>query len=71
MIRNCELTGLTDHEIEIIAQIARYHRKSAPKPSHAEFAALAPDDQDWCAALPASCASPSASTAATTVGSNQ
>ena len=45
VIRNSELTGLTDHEIEVIALIARYHRKSAPKPSHHEFAALDPDDQ--------------------------
>ena len=45
VIRNSELTGLTDTEIEIIAQIARYHRKSAPKPSHAEFGRLSPDDQ--------------------------
>ena len=45
VIRNSELTGLTDTEIEIIAQIARYHRKSAPKASHAEFARLSPDDQ--------------------------
>jgi exopolyphosphatase / guanosine-5'-triphosphate,3'-diphosphate pyrophosphatase len=40
VIRQSELTGLTDAEIEIIAQIARYHRKSAPKPSHADYAAL-------------------------------
>jgi exopolyphosphatase / guanosine-5'-triphosphate,3'-diphosphate pyrophosphatase len=46
VIRNSELTGLTDKEIEVIAQIARYHRKSAPKPSHPEFAALAPAEQD-------------------------
>ena len=45
VIRNSELTGLTDTEIEIIAQIARYHRKSAPKASHAEFGRLSPDDQ--------------------------
>ncbi len=46
VIRNSDrLTGFTDAEIEIIAQIARYHRKSAPKPSHAEFAALRPEDQ--------------------------
>ena len=45
VIRNSELTGLTDAEIEIIAQIARYHRKSAPKASHAEFARLSPEDQ--------------------------
>ena len=46
VIRNCELAGLTDHEIEIIALIARYHRKSEPKPSHPEFAALGEGDQD-------------------------
>src|SRR5262249_15226640 len=46
VIRNSEhLTGFTDREIELIALIARYHRKSAPKPSHAEFAALDDDDQ--------------------------
>jgi exopolyphosphatase/guanosine-5'-triphosphate,3'-diphosphate pyrophosphatase len=45
VIRNSELTGLTDNEIEIIAQIARYHRKSAPKASHTEFGRLSADDQ--------------------------
>ncbi|MEO5724015.1 MAG: Ppx/GppA phosphatase family protein, partial [Ilumatobacteraceae bacterium] len=45
VVRNCELTGLTDQEIELIALIARYHRKSAPKASHPEFARLSADDQ--------------------------
>jgi exopolyphosphatase / guanosine-5'-triphosphate,3'-diphosphate pyrophosphatase len=46
VIRNSDrLVGLTDHEIELIAQIARYHRKSEPKPAHAEFAALDTADQ--------------------------
>ncbi len=46
VIRNSEqLTGLTDHQIELIALIARYHRKSAPKPTHLEFARLSADDQ--------------------------
>ncbi len=46
VIRNSELlTGFTDREIELIAQVARYHRKSAPRRKHPEFAALAPDDQ--------------------------
>ncbi|MDP9463221.1 MAG: Ppx/GppA family phosphatase [Actinomycetota bacterium] len=45
VVRNSELTGLTDTEIEIISQIARYHRKSAPKASHSDFARLSPDDQ--------------------------
>ncbi|MEX1218359.1 MAG: Ppx/GppA phosphatase family protein [Acidimicrobiales bacterium] len=40
------LAGFTDHEIELIAQISRYHRKSAPKPKHEEFARLRPEDQD-------------------------
>lgn len=45
IIRNSELAGLTDGEIELIAQVARYHRKSEPKSSHAAFAALGDDDQ--------------------------
>ncbi len=46
VIRNSELlTGFTDREIELIAQVARYHRKSPPRKKHAEFAALGGDDQ--------------------------
>lgn len=45
VIRNSELAGLTDNEIEVIAQIARYHRKSEPKPAHEPFAGLSPSDQ--------------------------
>ena len=46
VIRNSEhLLGFTDHEIEVIAQIARYHRKSGPKAKHPEFAALRAGDQ--------------------------
>jgi exopolyphosphatase/guanosine-5'-triphosphate,3'-diphosphate pyrophosphatase len=46
VIRNTDhLQGYTDHEIELIALIARYHRKSAPKDSHPEFAALRSADQ--------------------------
>lgn len=41
-----ELTGFTSHEIELVAQVARYHRKSAPTTKHAEFAALSPYDQN-------------------------
>jgi exopolyphosphatase/guanosine-5'-triphosphate,3'-diphosphate pyrophosphatase len=47
IIRNSEqLAGFTDHEIELIAQTARYHRKSAPKPSHQDFARLPARDQE-------------------------
>jgi len=45
VIRNSELVGLTDREIEIVAQIARYHRKSVPKESHPEFAFLSESDR--------------------------
>jgi exopolyphosphatase/guanosine-5'-triphosphate,3'-diphosphate pyrophosphatase len=46
VIRNSELlTGFTDREIELIAQVARYHRKSAPRRKHPEFAALGREDQ--------------------------
>jgi exopolyphosphatase / guanosine-5'-triphosphate,3'-diphosphate pyrophosphatase len=46
VIRNSEhLTGFTDREIELIAQVARYHRKSVPRKKHPEFAALDREDQ--------------------------
>jgi len=53
VIRNSEhLTGFTDREIELIAQVARYHRKSAPSTRrHPPFAALAPEDQRRVVAL--------------------
>ena len=68
VIRNSErLTGFTDTEIEIIAQIARYHRKSAPKPSARRVRPpRARRPGTWCACWPASCGWPSGSTAATT-----
>jgi exopolyphosphatase / guanosine-5'-triphosphate,3'-diphosphate pyrophosphatase len=37
LIRNSELLGYTETEIEIIANLARYHRKSAPKKKHENF----------------------------------
>src|SRR5688572_24379498 len=46
VIRNSELlTGFTDHEIEIIALVARFHRKSTPKARHPEYATLPEPDQ--------------------------
>lgn len=51
VIRNSELAGLTDGEIEIISQIARYHRKSAPRQAHHEFAQLGATDQHVVRAL--------------------
>jgi exopolyphosphatase/guanosine-5'-triphosphate,3'-diphosphate pyrophosphatase len=46
IIRHADLLGLTDDEIEIIAQIARYHRKGEPKLSHEPFRILSDDDQN-------------------------
>lgn len=41
VIRNSEhLLGFTDREIELIALVARYHRKSTPKDLHPEFGRL-------------------------------
>ncbi|NUN63699.1 Ppx/GppA family phosphatase [Pseudanabaena biceps] len=43
LIRNGELLGYTESEIEIIANLARYHRKSEPKKKHDNFQRLAND----------------------------
>lgn len=40
------LNGFTDHEIELIAQVARYHRNSAPKVTHQAFTSMSEVDQD-------------------------
>ena len=41
LIRHSErLAGFTDGELELIALVARYHRKSEPVPSHREYTAL-------------------------------
>ena len=46
IIRNSELmVGFNFDEIEIIALITRYHRKSPPKPKHAEFIKISPTNQ--------------------------
>ena len=46
LIQNSEhLAGFNEYERELIALVARYHRKSAPKPSHGPYAALAPNGQ--------------------------
>jgi exopolyphosphatase/guanosine-5'-triphosphate,3'-diphosphate pyrophosphatase len=45
LIRHAELFGFTPRERELIAQIARYHRKSLPKRKHAAFQNLKEKDQ--------------------------
>ncbi len=41
LIRNGELLGFTETEIEVIANIARYHRRNAPKKKHENYSNLA------------------------------
>jgi exopolyphosphatase/guanosine-5'-triphosphate,3'-diphosphate pyrophosphatase len=45
IIRNAEMLGYTENEKEIVANVARYHRKSHPKAKHIDFAKLSADDQ--------------------------
>jgi exopolyphosphatase/guanosine-5'-triphosphate,3'-diphosphate pyrophosphatase len=46
VIRNNDhLMGFTDHEIELMALVARYHRKGAPSTKHQEYAQLDTTDQ--------------------------
>jgi exopolyphosphatase / guanosine-5'-triphosphate,3'-diphosphate pyrophosphatase len=40
LIANAEIFGLNRNEIAMVAQIARYHRRSVPRPSHPSYAAL-------------------------------
>ena len=46
LIRHANLFDFTPREIEIIANIARYHRKSLPKQQHENFQRLGSLDQD-------------------------
>jgi exopolyphosphatase/guanosine-5'-triphosphate,3'-diphosphate pyrophosphatase len=40
LIQHAELQGWTAREVELIANVARYHRKAAPKKRHPNFARL-------------------------------
>jgi exopolyphosphatase/guanosine-5'-triphosphate,3'-diphosphate pyrophosphatase len=46
LIKNSELTGFSEAERDVIANIARYHRGSHPRERHPEFAALNPADRE-------------------------
>ncbi|MFN4175005.1 MAG: HD domain-containing protein, partial [Parachlamydiaceae bacterium] len=45
LIKHSEITGFTETEKAVIANIARYHRGSLPKEKHADFMALSEADQ--------------------------
>jgi exopolyphosphatase/guanosine-5'-triphosphate,3'-diphosphate pyrophosphatase len=40
LIANSEIFGLTRNELDIVAQVARYHRQAMPKPTHLPYMAL-------------------------------
>lgn len=40
IIKNCMMPGFTNNETELLANIARYHRKSHPKKKHANYSSL-------------------------------
>jgi exopolyphosphatase/guanosine-5'-triphosphate,3'-diphosphate pyrophosphatase len=50
LIKNSELTGFSEAERNIIANIARYHRGALPKERHIDYIALSEKDQKtvWC-----------------------
>jgi len=43
IIRNSKLRGFREEEIEIIANVARYHRRSTPKKRHEQYWKLKPE----------------------------
>lgn len=45
LIQHGALKGFEPEEVQVIANIARYHRKSAPKPAHKSYSALSPRGQ--------------------------
>ncbi len=45
LIRHAEWVGFHDPEIQLMAVVARYHRRSLPKDKHGEFRELAPIQQ--------------------------
>ena len=45
IISNCVMPGFTNDESDIIANIARYHRKSHPKKKHLSFSHLSLEKQ--------------------------
>ncbi len=46
IIRNADLKGFEENEIDIMANVARYHRRSTPKPRHPQYKALEKSDKE-------------------------
>lgn len=45
LILNSELFGLTSQDNTVVALVARYHRRSVPRPTHPEYAAMDRDNR--------------------------
>ncbi len=45
LILNSRMDGFQPHELELIANVARYHRGAEPKKKHANYSQLAPEDR--------------------------
>ena len=45
LIRNARLPGLRPHDLELVANVARYHRGALPKRKHENFSRLSADEQ--------------------------
>ena len=45
MIMASDLFGMSKSDLHLVALVARYHRRSAPKPSHTPFVTLTRDDR--------------------------
>ena len=46
LIKNGDLEGFSPVELEIIGNVARYHRRSMPKKSHAAYMSLTPAERE-------------------------
>lgn len=46
IIRNADLKGFNEEEIEIMAHVARYHRRSTPKPRHSLYNKLNEEEKE-------------------------
>lgn len=46
IIRNADLKGFEENEIEVMAHVARYHRRSTPKSRHKQYMQLKKSDKD-------------------------
>jgi exopolyphosphatase/guanosine-5'-triphosphate,3'-diphosphate pyrophosphatase len=53
LILNSELPGFERGQLQILANVARYHRGSAPKQKHVQFSELSADDRGRVSALAA------------------